>query len=553
MIRTRLIIAAWLLLLVPTLLLGVGALQLLQGESERLRQREIQSSGERLAGVAANLELAIAEVRSGVMQRLAAFPDKNLPELLSDWRTENPLVRNVFVWQEGSGLLFPNPEQPASDEERQFVRRYLPLFSGEQDWQPPLADNPAAASPQQSLAADSVLSERTALRKLASRAPAAESAAAPKEGEGFWRSWYADDRLHLLGWYEHSGSTRRVGLELEMVALLSRLLVTLSPAYGSNETLALIDGNGQIFHQSGSFPVDRTSQPLARHKISGLPHWAISSYADPTSQEVGSGFFLVGSLLTGSFLAAILLGGSLLLWQSIRQQRDARQKTSFVSNVSHELKTPLTTIRMYAEMLDEGNISSAQKQRNYLQTIIRESQRLGRLVNNVLDFSRIEQNKKVYNIRQIDLTALLEDLLAGQQPRLRDVELSCHRELPQAPLWLNADPDAVEQILLNLIDNAVKYAAAGGELRISLTRHGENAELALSDKGPGIPPAQQQRIFDKFHRLDSSLTSAQPGVGLGLSIARQLARDMGGELSHQQPPAGGSCFCLTLPLEGGRK
>ncbi len=415
MIRTRLIIAAWLLLLVPALLLGVGAWQLLRNESERLQQRDRQAAAERLASVVGNLELAIAEVEDGVMQRLAAFPAANLPELLSNWRAENPLVRNVFIWQSGRGLIFPDPKQPASDAERQFVRRYLPLFSGEQNWRPPRPDQPAATGAPQQLAADTVLSERKELRELASRAPTAASepsAAAPVAaagGEGQWRSWYADDQLHLLGWYQPAGSSTRYGVELEMMALLSRLLGAFSPAYGSNETLALLDGSGHVFHQNGPLEITADALPVARHGISGLPHWSAASYTDPEAGTAGAGFLLIGLLLTASFIAAILLGGSLLLWQSIRQQRDARQKTSFVSNVSHELKTPLTTSRMYAELLSEGKIDSAQKQQNYLQTIIRESQRLGRLVNNVLDFSRIEQGKKVYNLTRVDLSELADE------------------------------------------------------------------------------------------------------------------------------------------------
>ncbi len=554
--RPKLIIAAWLLLLVPTLLLGVGAWQLLKSESERFAQRELQTAAARLATVAGNIELAVAEVEDGLMQRLISFEGGDLAQLLADWRQENPLVRNVFIWQPGSGLTYPNPEMPASDEEQIFIRRYLPLFSGELDWQQPVADRMPAATPSAAnrIAADSILSERKELRQLASRALiASESSAAPGAtgvmGEGGWRSWYADDQLHLIGWYQPADGIQLYGVELEMMALLSRLLGSLSPAIDGNESLALFDGSNHIFHQSGAFEITAQSNPSASRSLSGLPHWKLNIYTGSGEKTPESAFLLIGSLLTGSFVVAILLGGSLLLWQAVRNHRDARQKTSFVSNVSHELKTPLTTIRMYAELLGEGKIDSAQKQHSYLQTIIRESQRLTRLVNNILDFSRLEQGHKTFNYSDFDLIELLEDILLQQSLRLDEAGLKLIKQLETDPLPIHGDRDAIEQILLNLIDNAIKYAAQGGELIVDLRSNPDKIELSLTDRGPGIPSSQRQKIFDKFHRLDSSLTSSQPGAGLGLSIARQLARGMGGELRCTARETGGTCFCLSLPLD----
>ena len=549
--RPKLIIAAWLLLLVPTLLLGVGAWQLLKNESERFAQRELQTASAHLATVAGNIELAIAEVKDGLIQRLITFENGDLPRLLGDWRQENPLVRNVFIWQPGSGLSYPNPERPASDEEQGFIRRYLQLFSGELDWQQPRADQPSASAP---MAADSVLSERKELRQLASKAlvssePRAAAGVSGLPGESGWRSWYADDQLHLIGWYRPANGTRRYGVELEMMALLSRLLGSLSPAQDNNEGLALLDGNNRIFHQNGPFEITAQSSPAASRSLHGLPHWRLNIYSGSGDKAPGSGFLLIGSLLTGSFLIAILFGGSLLLWQAVRNQRDARQKTSFVSNVSHELKTPLTTIRMYAELLGEGKIDSVQKQRTYLQTIIRESQRLTRLVNNILDFSRLEQGHKSFHSTDFELNELVEDILACHSPRLAEAGLELVKHLETSPLTVRSDRDALEQILLNLIDNAIKYAAKGGELKIDLVGGSETISLSLTDRGPGVPSEQRQKIFDNFHRLDISLTSAQPGAGLGLSIARQLARGLGGELTCTAAAPAGTCFCLTLPRD----
>jgi len=566
MYRPKLIILAWLLLLVPTLLLGVGALRLLQGEETRLASSSRSAANDRLQAIAGNIDLAIAEVQDGLMETLRSLPDGDLLDQLDQWKLSNPLVRNVFIWQPGHGLLFPDPTHPASDEEAAFVRRYLPLFSDPTGWRQTASEERGA--PQRSAASSNILQERKELRQLAKQAPAAEPsnratvaaplapaalakpAPLPRGGESGWRSWYADDQLHLLGWFAPGGEQRRYGLEIEMMALLSRLLGNLPRQLPAGESFALLDGNGRIFHQVGRFEVTPKSRPLASVPVPSLPHWQVAAYRNPQGAGSRGGILLIGSLLIGTFSLAILLGGSLLLWQAWRNQRDARQKTSFVSNVSHELKTPLTTIRMYAEMLGEGTIKEERKRDNYLQTIVKESQRLTRLVNNLLDFSRLEQGRRQYHLEQVDLNRLLLALIEQQQPRLTEAGLTIELDVPEQTLTLASDRDALEQIILNLLDNAIKYAGAGKSLSIELSGEAGRVRLRLRDYGPGIPAAHRQRIFDKFHRVDNSLTTRQQGSGLGLSIARQLAEGLGGELRYLPVQSAGSCFELSLPQPG---
>jgi len=560
MSKPRWIVIAWLLLLVPTLLLGVGALRLLQSEAARLAASSRATALDRISAMAGNIDLAVAEVEDGLQETLRNLPQGDLDEQLEAWKRSNPLVRNVFIWQRGRGLTHPDPEHPANDEEAAFVRRYLPLFSNQAGWQEPLRD--VAATPK-SVSVSNVLAERKELRQLAKQAPApvadvaAEavvSAAAPApaqtRGASGWRSWYADDQLHLLGWFSPQGSALRYGVEVEMMALLGRLLANLPSSPPAGTAYALLDGNGAVFHQVGNLEIVAADTPLASAPVASLPHWQIAAYGTAEG-EVGGGLLLVGSLLVGTFTIAILLGGSLLLWQAYRHQRDARQKTSFVSNVSHELKTPLTTIRMYAELLGEGRISDPDKQHRYLQTIIKESQRLTRLVGNILDFSRLEQGRRQYRHDPLDLVELLQQLLEGQQVRLAEAGLNLEWERPAQPLPLHSDRDALEQIILNLIDNAIKYAAEGGRLKVKVKLQEKSLLIQICDFGPGIPTAHRQRIFEKFHRVDESLTARSQGSGLGLSIARQLSEGLGGTLSYIVPEAGGSCFELRLPQDRG--
>ena len=557
MTRFRLIIT-WLLLLIPTLLLGFAAIYLLKGEETRIASSARATANDRILAIAGNIDLAIAEVKDGLIETLLNLPHDNFmhqTNLLDDWKRSNPLVRNVFIWEKGRGLRYPDPEIPSSDEEADFIRRYLSLFSNQTTWQEPPRD---ASAPIKTDQVSSILLERKELRQLAKQAPvaaAAESAAVPDATDASsdtsgWRPWFADNRLHLLGWHERGSNSRRIGVEVEMMALLSRLLANFpsTPPYG--ETYALFDGNGNIFHQVGPLEITADHHSLAVTDIGSLPHWQVVAYQNPGTGNSASGFLLISSLLVGIFVVAILLGGSLLLWQAHRNQIDARQKTSFVSNVSHELKTPLTTIRMYAELLGEKQIKDPEKQQNYLKTIIRESQRLTRLVNNVLDFSRLEQGRKEFAKEDIDLAALLHQLLDSQMMRIDEAQINLTRNIFAEPAKIDSDRDALEQIILNLIDNAIKYAANGKNLMVELEPQKNCWVVRVKDNGPGIPAGHRQQIFDKFHRVDASLTARQQGSGLGLSIARQLAEGLGGSLSFCSNEGGGSCFEFTLLARG---
>ena len=231
-----------------------------------------------------------------------------------------------------------------------------------------------------------------------------------------------------------------------------------------------------------------------------------------------------------------------------RNMLDARQKTSFVSNVSHELKTPLTSIRMFAELLLEGRVNDKDKKNKYLGIIVSESRRLTRLVNNVLDFSRLEQGKKKYNIEAIDLVSFLMEIIEFHKPRLKDNNMKTNLNIPDKNIIIKTDRDALEQVILNLMDNAIKYASSGGEISLSMDADENKIEIRIEDRGPGIPDAHRNKIFDKFHRVDDSLTATKQGSGLGLSIAKRMLEDIGGSLSYTPRQGGGSCFVVKIPV-----
>ncbi len=332
--------------------------------------------------------------------------------------------------------------------------------------------------------------------------------------------------------------------------MIGRLGGTLPAEVDAGEGYALHDGQGRVLHQVGA--VAAGGRPAVQIPLSAqlLPGWEAVAYL-PTAVRDSSlegSFFLVGSLMVAIFVTAIVAGGSLLLWQARRSEAEAAQKTSFVANVSHEFKTPLTTIRLYSELLEQGRVRDATQSGEYLRTIGRETERLTRLVGNALDFSRLEQGQKKFARESVELTSEVARWLDVQSPRLTEVGLTLTRELPNAPLRVATDRDAFEQIFLNLLENACKYASSGGELTVTLASGaGGGAVLRVMDRGPGVPAGHREKIFDKFHRVDDTLTAEKSGTGLGLSIARQLARGLGGDLHYTDREGGGAIFELSLP------
>jgi signal transduction histidine kinase len=229
----------------------------------------------------------------------------------------------------------------------------------------------------------------------------------------------------------------------------------------------------------------------------------------------------------------------------------ARQKTDFVSNVSHELKTPLTSIRMFAELLAEGRVSDPAKQRSYLSIITAETARLTRLINNVLDFARMDQGEKTYNFSKCDLARLARDTAETYRPHLEQAGFTLTCRAPDQSLLVRGDADALAQVIVNLLSNAEKYSNGQKEITVEVSRReGTNscAEVRILDRGPGVPLGAEEKIFEKFHRACDSLSSGVQGSGLGLTLARQIARAHGGDVLYEPRDGGGSCFALRVPL-----
>jgi signal transduction histidine kinase len=238
-----------------------------------------------------------------------------------------------------------------------------------------------------------------------------------------------------------------------------------------------------------------------------------------------------------------------LCWRLVRRETEmARLKSDFVANVSHDLKTPLSVIRMFGETLELGRVPDEGRRREYYRVITRESERLSRLIDNVLDFSRIEGGRRSYERVPTPVEPLVRDSVDAFAYPLEQqgfkLEVHVEPDLPEVPV----DADAIGQALANLIDNAVKYSGVERTIVVEARREGERLALSVTDRGIGIPPAEHAKIFDKFYRVGRSDTQGRRGSGVGLALVRHIVEAHGGSVSVRSAPGQGSCFTIWLPL-----
>jgi signal transduction histidine kinase len=281
---------------------------------------------------------------------------------------------------------------------------------------------------------------------------------------------------------------------------------------------------------------------------------------------------LFGGLIAASALAAIV-GFISARRAFLRQQQLSEMKSNFVSSVSHELRAPIASVRLLAESLERGTISEPVKQHEYFRFIVQECRRLSSLIENVLDFARIEQGRKQYEFEPTDLPALIRQTVKLMTPAAAEKHITIATnlddpQLPSCDLQLTCDGSALQQALINLLDNALKHSPPGEAVTVQLKAGATTAQpneqfpisnsqfsISVTDHGPGIPPEEHARIFERFYRRGSELRRETQGVGIGLSIVKHIVEAHGGRVLVESEAGKGSRFVLELPLKprGARK
>ncbi|PYS95640.1 MAG: hypothetical protein DMF50_08005 [Acidobacteria bacterium] len=278
--------------------------------------------------------------------------------------------------------------------------------------------------------------------------------------------------------------------------------------------------------------------------------WTVSLHSPRSTPERWARANFAFNMTLSGLLAIVLMGGILLSLRSAsRAVKLSQMKSDFVSNVSHELRTPLASIRVFAELLRLGRVPSPEKVREYGEYIEAEGRRLTRLIDNILDFARIESGRKSYTFVHGDLQEVVAATLRTFEVHLRPSGFSVRFDLPADPLpSIVLDPDAIGQALHNLLDNAVKYSGPVKEIAVRLAREDGDLVLAVQDHGIGIPREEQGRIFERFHRVSTGLVHEVQGSGLGLSIVEHIVQVHGGRITVASEPGRGSTFVIRLPL-----
>ena len=256
-------------------------------------------------------------------------------------------------------------------------------------------------------------------------------------------------------------------------------------------------------------------------------------------------FYLFALLL----VLGVSLFGGYLLWRDFnRDMKMAEERSHFIAGVSHELRTPLTAIRMYAETLAMGRATSPETAKQYIETILTEGERLSRLVDNVLDFAKIEQGKRLYRFRRCSLQEVVRTAVQTLERPLAEQGFAVKMEIDDAVPDLLADSDAMIRAVLNLLSNAMKYSGKSREIEVRLGVRRNLAVIRIRDHGFGLPETEQQQVFEKFYRAPQPEGQSVPGTGLGLTLVKHVAEEHGGGVEVKSKPGEGSTFSIVLPL-----
>lgn len=268
-----------------------------------------------------------------------------------------------------------------------------------------------------------------------------------------------------------------------------------------------------------------------------------------TSVEALARTWVRQSLMILGFLSLLMVGGLVLTKRVVsKEMAVARLKSDFVSNVSHELRTPLALIRLYAETLELGRITTPEKKQQYYRIIRKESERLTALINNILDFSRIEAGHKEYEFRETDIADLVHNTLDSYRYQIEQQGFAFEESIDETLPAVRVDREAIARALVNLVNNALKYSTNEKFLGVKLYRDNGAVKLEVADHGIGISRRDQSKIFDKFYRAGDPLVHNTKGSGLGLSLVRHITEAHGGDIAVESAPGTGSKFILSLPL-----
>ena len=522
------------IVMVPLLLLGWMGIRILRDE-QRLHDHQIQTLiTSQLQAVDQTIGQYFRTLETEFPKEAAALP-KN-PAAVRTYLREKPDVRQMLIFDSSYQRVFPPGNSPLTRMERRFLERAGAVLS---------RLDPSSLDATESGVTPIPGSGPTRSKKAIPALPEDNR----QELKG-WHVWYSGAEMNHLFWWRDE-TRHLIGFELDPVRLQANIIGLLPATGGSEDRLGearirLVDSTGTVVYQWGRFePQDGPVQQL--NLSPPLGSWNLEYYSSGLGQGADLKWFNVVVALVA--VGAALFGLAFYLYREhTREMKLAEQRVNFVNQVSHELKTPLTNIRLYAELLSEGpqedNSEEGGKFRHYLDVITTESHRLSRLIANVLNFARSKKDRMVLRREAGQVDEIIKSALNMFAPSLKTKGVRIHFQAGAGDR-VEVDPDALEQILNNLFSNTEKYGTSGGRLDIQSSRKGDRTFIFVRDYGPGVSKRDADRIFQPFYRTHSRITDGVTGTGIGLSIARDLARLHGGDLTLI-PTDKGACFKIEL-------
>jgi signal transduction histidine kinase len=460
--------------------------------------------------------------------------NSKLERLLS----EHPEYAYALIYDKKNHLLLSRA-QPARDNDPQFCAGAQEAITMVSSWLP--------------LETPEMLAHIRAMEK-------------DEEPVGFNGGWSAKDNQHTywnIAFFTPTGVSR----DREALGLVAfdddYLRKTFFPAVmkevltSKNEVL-MSDANPPVMMIHGSKDstpwVESANWDGAKPEAERTLEWVFPDltmaikYQGTTVADIGTRFLRYNYIVLAA-LSLFMVAGIWLTYRNVsREMTLARLKSDFVANVSHELRTPLALIRLYAETLELGRLTAKEKYQEYFRIIREESERLTALINNILDFSRIDAGRKEYEFQETNLAELVHSTLESYRFQIQQNGFGFEENISSDVPPVRVDREAIARSLLNLVNNALKYSKDQKYIGVSLYRSNGSVNLEVRDRGIGIAANEQEKIFEKFYRCGDPLVHNVKGSGLGLSLVRHIARAHGGDVLVESVPDQGSKFTIALPL-----
>ncbi|MCB9782184.1 MAG: HAMP domain-containing histidine kinase [Candidatus Omnitrophica bacterium] len=520
--KIRFVIPLILLILTPLGLLAWLGVLLASQERASVEERYVGLIREDLQSIALRIDRMI-EDRERKM--LSAIDDYLAGDIrIEDMGADNPTVSEPFLLDSSRDPVYPKPGQGHDA----FLNRTVEIWGD-----PSLFRGESGEGETQVLRAGRILDSNDSFG---------------------WETWYWNRGMNFLFWRAlPDGGV--IGFEVNRARLIADIIEELPDTHSDGrpseeKQFRLIDSQGKSLYQWGAFTPEEGSDPIVSNNLEDpLSSWSLQVFApsDYLKSDGLSSYAMslwLGLIAVGLGLLAV---GYLVIREYTREMREAEQRVTFVNQVSHELKTPLTNIRMYAELLQDEIAEESPSLAKKTRIIAEESGRLSRLIGNILTFSRKERAKLQLHFSKGVLDETIRATLDQFRPLLtaKGIEIDLDLKTPDNVYF---DSDAVGQMVGNLLSNVEKYCHPKSRVSLTTFRKGANLVVEIADNGPGISKSEREKIFRPFYRVSNELTDGVTGTGIGLSISRDLARMHGGDLILL-PSDTGSHFRITIQIQ----